>query len=241
MLRIWEVALLQHPVDRALTILTVAMPEMPGDELLELSVGQRDAYLLTARQAAFGSQLACFTECAACHEHLELALNVEDIRLMPETENAIHRTSNSAREITIEGYEIHFRLPNSTDLALIVGCNDVLDARSLLVQRCILHVAQEGVGVEIQTLPETVITVLAEYMVECDPQAEVQLDLSCPACGYCWKMMFDIVSFFWSEICAQARRLLREVHTLARAYGWREADILSLSTARRHFYLEMVT
>ena len=91
---------------------------------------------------------------------------------------------------------------------------------------------------EIQTLPETVITVLAKYMVECDPQAEVQLDLSCPACGYCWKMMFDIVSFFWSEICAQARRLLREVHTLARAYGWREADILSLSTARRHFYLE---
>ncbi len=53
--------------------------------------------------------------------------------------------------------------------------------------------------------------------------------------------MFDVVSFFWSEICVQAKRLLREVHTLARAYGWREADILNMSTARRQFYLEMVT
>jgi len=54
-------------------------------------------------------------------------------------------------------------------------------------------------------------------------------------------VMFDIVSFFWSEICVQAKRLLREVHILARAYGWREADILSMSAARRQLYLEMVT
>ena len=56
-----------------------------------------------------------------------------------------------------------------------------------------------------------------------------------------WAVMFDVVSFFWSEICVQAKRLLREVHTLARAYGWREVDILGMSTARRQFYLEMVT
>jgi len=53
-------------------------------------------------------------------------------------------------------------------------------------------------------------------------------------------MTFDIASFFWAEICVQAKRLLREVHTLARAYGWREMDILSMSPARRQFYLEMV-
>jgi hypothetical protein len=35
------------------------------------------------------------------------------------------------------------------------------------------------------------------------------------------------------------RRLLREVHTLALAYGWREADILNMSARRRRFYLEM--
>jgi hypothetical protein len=33
---------------------------------------------------------------------------------------------------------------------------------------------------------------------------------------------------------------LREVHTLAWAYGWREADILAMSPARRQFYIELV-
>jgi len=33
---------------------------------------------------------------------------------------------------------------------------------------------------------------------------------------------------------------LSDVHTLARAYGWRERDILTLSPTRRQFYLNMV-
>ncbi|HEX2516118.1 MAG TPA: phage baseplate protein, partial [Chloroflexota bacterium] len=38
----------------------------------------------------------------------------------------------------------------------------------------------------------------------------------------------------------RARRLLREVHTLARAYGWREAEILALPGRRRQTYLDLV-
>jgi hypothetical protein len=53
-------------------------------------------------------------------------------------------------------------------------------------------------------------------------------------------MIFDIASFFWTEIAAEAKRLLGEVHILASAYGWREADILSLNPLRRRFYLEAI-
>ena len=63
LLRIWEVALRQHPVDRALTILAIALPDLPRDELLAQSVGQRDACLLTVRERIFGSQFSCFAEC----------------------------------------------------------------------------------------------------------------------------------------------------------------------------------
>jgi hypothetical protein len=34
--------------------------------------------------------------------------------------------------------------------------------------------------------------------------------------------------------------VLREVHILASAYGWREDDILAMSPARRRIYLEML-
>jgi uncharacterized protein (UPF0212 family) len=242
LLYVWEVALQQHSVDRALTILAMALPEMLRDELLTLSVGGRDAHLLTVRERTFGSQLAGFAECPACQKQLEFAFNMADIRAVPQTEGAINRTfTHEAYEVTIEGYNLSFRLPNSLDLAQTARCGDVVAARNLLVQRCVLQAYRNSVEVEVAILPEQVVVGLAERMGESDPQAEVELNLSCPVCGQSWSVMFDIVSFFWSEICVQAKRLLREVHTLARAYGWREADILSMSTARRQFYLEMVT
>ena len=82
---------------------------------------------------------------------------------------------------------------------------------------------------------------VAEAMAQVDSQADVQLDLVCPSCGHQWQATFDIVSFFWSEINAWAYRVLHEVHTLASAYGWREADILALDPGRRQFYLQLVS
>jgi hypothetical protein len=72
-----------------------------------------------------------------------------------------------------------------------------------------------------------------------DPQAEMLLDLSCPTCGHAWQAVFEIVTFLWTEIRVRARRLLREVDALARAYGWAEGDILAMSEARRGLYLQM--
>ena len=119
--------------------------------------------------------------------------------------------------------------------------NEHLTDHNLLVRRCVSQALRDGTEVTVETLPEMVITALSTRIAESDPQAEVQLDLTCPSCAHRWQLTFDIVSFFWMEISAQAKRLLREVHILARAYSWREADILSLSPARRQFYLEMVT
>ena len=77
-------------------------------------------------------------------------------------------------------------------------------------------------------------------MAAADPQADVELALSCPACGHAWPAAFDIASFLWTEVDAWARVLLHEIHALASAYGWREADILALSPRRRRAYLELI-
>jgi hypothetical protein len=77
-------------------------------------------------------------------------------------------------------------------------------------------------------------------MAASDPVAEVLLDLRCPLCAHSWQALFDIASFLWMEISAHARRLLREVDALARAYGWGEAEILGLSATRRQAYLELI-
>ena len=47
-------------------------------------------------------------------------------------------------------------------------------------------------------------------------------------------------ALLWEEIEVRAHVLLGEVHRLASAYGWSEAQILALSPARRASYLAMV-
>ncbi len=50
----------------------------------------------------------------------------------------------------------------------------------------------------------------------------------------------DIASFLWKALHAWAKLMLGDVHELARAYGWTEADILALpSPTRRQIYLEL--
>jgi len=238
-LRIWEVGLGQHPLDRALTMLEMAFPEYSQDELTEFSIGQRDAHLLAIRERTFGSRLVSMAECPACRERLEFVLNANELYVGPGT--GIEDVEQKVHVMTIDDYELHFRLPNSLDLAAIAGCRDVAAARSLLVRCCVLQALQDGAEVAVESLPEIVTGALAARMAEYDPQAEMGLELTCLACDYSWRAILDIVVFLWAEICAQAKRLLGEVHTLARAYGWREADILSMTAARRQFYLEMVS
>jgi len=235
-LSIWELGLEQHPLDRALTMLRVAFPEWPWDELVTLSIGQRDDLLLTIREYTFGSRLMGLAVCPECQDRLEFTIEIADIH----TAQGVQPVDQEY-QLTVDDYELRFRLLNSTDLTAIVGCRDVLTARRLLIERCVVQARQNGAEVDRATLPETVSSALARNMIKYDPQAEVVLDLSCAACGQRWQTLFDIVLFLWSEICAQAKRLLREVHTLAQSYGWHEADILSMSAARRQIYLEMAT
>ena len=238
LLRVWDAGVGRHPVDRALTILAAAYPDVSWERLMQLTVGRRDAALLDVREATFGPMLPGVVVCPACRERLELALNTTVIRA------GDYRPPDEPDEqpdagFVAEGYAIRFRPPDSRDLAALAVCPDPATGRAELARRCLLAVEHDGVRCEQDDLPEAIIEELARQMQALDPQAEVLFDLTCPACDHRWQAIFDVVSFFWSEIAAGAKRLLREVHVLARAYGWRETEILAMSAARRRSYLEL--
>lgn len=233
-LRIWEQGQAGHSLDKALTLLHSAFPGITHEKLAELSIGQRDAYLLRLRERIFGSEINCFAECPMCKESLEFTINTGDILQFSEPCEKIH-------EIEINGVLIQYRTPNSLDLAAISECGDVDTAHGILVQRCVLQSISDGVLVGLNSLPDQAVEELVAHMAEQEPQADVTLDLHCPACNHKWNKVFDIVFYFWREISDEARRLLYDVHILALTYGWSESDILSMSEIRRQFYLGMVT
>ena len=234
-LNVWEQGQTQHRLDKALTLLFAAFPDTTRDKLAALSIGQRDAYLLALRELTFGTKLNCFAECPACKEQLEFTMRTEDIRLLP-------LPGEKKQELEIdEALVLRYRMPNSLDLAAVARCRDADTARDLLILRCVVQVIRDGAPVDCSELSAGAKEKLSAHMAEQEPQADVTLDLHCPACGHQWQTIFDIVSFFWAELNAEARRLLYDVHELALAYGWRESDILSMSDTRRQFYLGMVT
>jgi len=234
-LDVWEHGLAQSPAQRALTLLALACTETSVEQIGQFSISQRDANLLALREQTFGSQLASITICPACEEQLQFHVGTADIRA----------TSSKAElaaplYLTHADYHVEFRLPTSLDLASLDPTGDLETNRQHLLQRCVIAAQREGMEIAAAQLPTEVGTAIAQRMAAADPQADVQLALACPKCQHAWKAPLDIVSYFWSEIDAWASRLLREVHALASAYGWRESEVLALSPWRRQVYLELI-
>lgn len=245
--RLWEIGQRQHPLDRALTCLLFASPGSSWATLKKLSVGQRDAALLLLRDRTFGSQLDSVAICPNCQMQLEFSLTTTNL-LVSEVPNVANlsldalvptETFPEIYQRQIDDLSIEFRLPDSQDLAAVAAIADPTAARQTLLKRCLLQVQQNDQTLEIETLPDQAIALVNQQLLEADPQAEILLDLACPNCEHQWQVLFDIAAFFWTELSAKAQRLLSEVHRLARFYGWREADILAMSSTRRQYYLEL--
>lgn len=228
--QLWEWGQHKHPVDRALGMLTLAQPEYQPEQIAALSIGQRNRRLLRLREQTLGPTLCGIAECTRCKEKLEFTVEVSSLCLAEPEESEF--------DLKVADYELHCRLPNSSDLAGVVGCSDVEAARQLLIQDCVVDAKYAEQALERGALPEGVIPALADAVLAHDPQIEMSFDLECPACGQQWSALFDISTFFWTELSDQAQRLLYDVHLLAQAYGWREADILTMSARRRQMYLE---
>jgi|SRR5579864_1332212 len=236
LLTVWERGLAACPFERALTILSLASPESSRASLARINIGRRDADLLQLREWAFGSELAILAVCPSCRQTLESVMPVADLRMpMDSSRNSADELESS---VTLREYVVHYRPLNTEDIAGCVGLEPNASRRKLLAG-CVVGAQCRGNPVAPEDLPDDVVGKVVEQIATIDPQADMRLDLNCPECQAHWKEVFDIVSFFWAEIDAWARRILREVHVLARAYGWRENDILALTPARREIYLAM--
>ena len=245
LLRIWELGDGLHVVDQALLVLSAAFPDETADELASLTVGQRDARLLSIYEHSFGPHVSGLTDCPQCRETLECTFRVADIGLP-----APSQAANHVYQLDTAGYTVQFQLPCSRHLAAVANLRQepqpvvgetVAGARTHLLEQCVVEVGRTGERLTVADLPDDVSAAVVEEMADADPQADVRFQFACAACAHQWAVPFDIVPFLWAKIAERARTLLHEIHLLATAYHWREADILALSSVRRRSYLDLVT
>jgi hypothetical protein len=253
LLEVWERGSSQSPPRRMLGLLAAAYPEVSREQLAELPIGERDRRLLQLREWLFGSKLATVTSCPRCGEQLESSLDVSDMlgHAVPAGGGSSAGRDAPGRDaapgvVEASGYRVRFRLPTSQDLLALPAADEEVTAgeenalRACLLARCVLDARDANdEPVDAASLPDEVVAALSREMAVSDPHAAIELALECPVCEHAWRALLDVARFLWAEIVAWAQRTLREVHCLARAYGWCEADVLALSPTRRQIYLEL--
>jgi len=235
LLDVWERAELHPPFRRAQALLEVACPDLSAEAVADLPIGDRDRRLLAMREVVFGPRLTAVSACPACDAPLDVVFGTADLATPAPTDGPAHVAE-------VDDYFVEFRLPNGRDLAQVASVAGGTGSGSpdvALLERCTLVARRGGVPVAPTQLPGQVVTAVAGRMADADPQVDVEISLTCPACAHGWETPFDIVAYLWAEIDAWARRTLREVHALASAYGWRESDILAMTPRRRQRYLEL--
>ncbi len=126
---------------------------------------------------------------------------------------------------------VAFRRPTGEDLrrwrrsAGTGGSNFHSMARSLLVST--------ARGDPELPLPETFAAAFAEF----DSLVGFQVLSACPHCQREATLPLDLETLALNRLRSMQRRLIRENHRLALAYGWSETDILQVPRARRLHYL----
>jgi hypothetical protein len=223
-LELWELGTSLHPLDRSLLALRMAESSSAVD-FADLPLGRRNLALLDLHSSWFGPQLHGWASCPDCDEKVEFDFDARQLA-------ATGRVSSLPESVHVG--EHTFRLPTSRDLASVATATNEEAASFGLLERCRID------GPEDSVWTDEMLDMVGDRFADEDPLAETRLALSCPSCGREWADTFDIGRFLWAEVEARARRILWEVHTLARAYGWYEAETLALSPARRAMYLQMV-
>ena len=226
------------PHERANALLARCLDADDASTLVaSLVAGDREALLLHLRRITLGEMLDCVVTCGDCGERMELELRVADLLVEAYPE------PRSSYEIVIGSGDsratIRFRLPTVTDLreAAASARDDPEATVGHLLARCV----SETEGVAIEDAVAEMQGPIAAAMAERDPQAETELDLTCPSCATAFSIVFDTAPYLLKELDARASALLEEVHALALHYHWSEREILAMTPSRRERYIALLT
>jgi hypothetical protein len=229
----WESAVVAAALERPL-ILLAAATNRARDEIAEWSIGARNAQLLALRARVFGDEMNAVAHCPVCGERLEMNLRVSDFSAPPPDDSA-----PPTRALRVNGHTLIYRLPNTHDLLAAQAARDFETARETLLRRVVVSVSGAP-ELDATQIAAHAVDALSAQLERDDPLAALRVHLTCPNCQHEWETALEIAQFVWLELDAWAKRILREVHTLASAYGWSENEILALSPQRRQLYLEMI-
>lgn len=236
-LYLWESNIDSHPMDKALAILSRALPEFNRDQLAYLTQGKRDNLLLQVRQSTFGDRLQSFAQCPECGKVAEFPLSCERLCRCYNVIMDISRVISDNDE-----GRVSVRLSNGKGLERVelYQYKNKFEEKNVVYHKRV-YKTNAGLAQSLaQPLPYEIDFTLNQSLANADPLPELIIAIDCPSCNCQWQAALDVISMLWKEIAMAATQVIQEVHELALAYGWREQDVLALTSMRRAAYLKLL-
>ena len=220
----WERGVSEHQLDRALTLLMLARPDLSRQDLARLPIAERDKRLFELTGHLFGQTLDLLATCPSCDAETALTFDVS-------IADSIAVNVDSNPHITVASQTVRYRLPNSSDLAKALT-QDARDAARNTLLRSLID--EDDPSADVLNAVDAALRDTAGLEV-------LTISHACTDCGHEEVTAFDIVDYLWRHVVAYANRLMFDIHQLAQAYGWPAGDILALSPARRAAHIAMVS
>ncbi|GAA2758346.1 hypothetical protein [Actinopolymorpha rutila] len=192
---------------------------------LDAPLAQRDAALLDLYRSVFGDRAEMVMDCTSCGKALEVDLDL-----------AVFAGAGTSEVTCVVSGSREYELRALTTRDLVAAAA-APDPAATLLARTVRRT--DGTAVAAADLPAGDLDLLDVASERLAGPAGVVVSARCPACGAPVRGGLDVAALGWSRLDRWAGDRLAEVATLARAYGWTEAEVLALTPARRAVYLEL--
>jgi hypothetical protein len=231
---------LGEPAGEAVTrVLAACLRDAEGhppreEDLLDATLAWRLAALAAVTAASQGSRLAAVARCPGkdCGAAIDFELDLPALL-------ATDAGRRVAGRIPLGGgsSEVALRLPTGRDQAgwrrepppdpasMALSLDMEIDGRP----------AQDD-----RWMTEEFLEALGGLLESADPLTSLQARAECSGCGAVRDLDLDLETLLLRRLEAEQKYLLRQVHALAAAYHWPEAEILALPPGRRNRYLALL-
>lgn len=218
---------------RAGTLVDGLRPDPSRVPAADQPLGALTRRLLDLAREWFGDSIEAVCTCEVCWQQMEIAVPIDDL----------YRTAEWSAEpperiaVNVPNHDdVTIRPLTLSDLAVAADAPGTESAGVLLATRALVVPPTPS-----DEMSAELMEAISAALDEADPMATLVVEVMCPQCGVVAFPTLDLGDWCWSMADAQVRRLLDDVHLLARAYGWTEREILELGPHRRAHYLEFLT
>jgi hypothetical protein len=191
-----------------------------------LPASEIGAVALAIRQAWIGDRLSTDGTCSDCAERVDVSFRISEYlnHFQPSTPADVATADDGWYEVS----RIRFRVPTVADLTDALGIDN---NTATLAGKCV----QPG------DLSEEQWQIVDAALDQIAPSLDGTVGGLCPECGASMQLRLDPCSYVMAELRELFAGIYYEVHLLARAYGWKEADVLSMGRSRRIKYAHLVS